>query len=86
MKNAEARRCEVLLAMQQALLGEVTAHLRAICVSYCDHSIHFEAYFDGIITDDDRDRMSLVEAEVMALFPSTHVIKFMQPSVSMHQP
>jgi len=50
-------------------------HLRAVTVSYTDSSVQFEAYFDGEVTDEDREAMSLVEIEVMADFPSSHVIR-----------
>lgn len=74
MSNNDARKCAVLISLQQALLGEITANLRAVTVTYSETSIHFEAYFDGEITDGDRESMSLVETEVMAEFPSAHTI------------
>src|SRR5262245_19227469 len=70
----DGRRGEVLLALQQALLGEVTARLRAVVVTCSETSFHFNAYVDGPIQDDDREAMSLVETEVMAVFPSNHTI------------
>lgn len=70
----ETRKAEVLLALQQALLGEVPANLRVVTVVYDESSIHFDAYFDGEITDDAREAMSRVETEVMALFPETHTV------------
>jgi hypothetical protein len=74
MRDTDVRRCEVLVALQQALLGEVTANLRAVTVSYDETSIHIEAYFDGEIHDEEREAISLVETEVMAEFPPTHMI------------
>ena len=68
------RKCEVLVAVQQALLGEVSARLRAVTVSYDDKSIHFDCYYDGDITDEDREAMSCVETELMAVFPETHSV------------
>jgi hypothetical protein len=68
------RRCEVLLAIQQSLLGEVTPSLRVVTVRYTKTNIHFEAYFHGEITAEEREAMSLVETEIMAAFPSTHTI------------
>lgn len=69
---SQYRQCQVLLALQQALLGAITANLRAVTVSFTETSIHFEAYFDGEIDNEERETMSLVETEVMALFPSIH--------------
>jgi hypothetical protein len=68
------RRCEVLLAIQQALLGEVTASLRAVTVNYTETSVRFEAYFHGEINEEEREAMSLVETEMIAAFPSTHTL------------
>lgn len=74
MTGTDMRRCEVLLSLQRALLGEVGPSLRAVTVNYAESSLHFEAFFDGAITDENREAMSLVETEVMADFPSTHTI------------
>jgi hypothetical protein len=68
------RKQSVLVALQQALLGEVSERLRAVTVSYDETSLHFEAIFDGKVGDDDRESMSYVETELIALFPSAHVI------------
>lgn len=65
---------DVLVALQEALLGEVSPTLRAITVEYDDTSIHFDAYYDGEITDDYREAMLRVDTEVMAVFPETHKI------------
>jgi hypothetical protein len=62
----------VLVAVQQALLGEVSDRLRAVSVSYDENSIHLDCYYDGEIADDDRDAMSCVETELLAIFPETH--------------
>lgn len=64
----------VLVAIQQALLGEVSARLRCVSLSWEDTSVHFDCYFDGEIDDRDRDSMSYVETELMAAFPATHAI------------
>lgn len=74
MIGTDMRRCEVLLSLQQALLGEVGYNLRAVTVKYAEESVHFEAYFNGEVADEDREAMLLVETEVMADFPSTHAI------------
>lgn len=74
MSIIDARRCAVLLALQQALLGEVTAQLRAVTVTYTETRIHFEAYYEGEIGDDEIEAMSLVATEVLAVFPSDHTV------------
>jgi len=66
-----SRKCAVLLTLQQALLGEVSARLRVVTVSYDDTSIHFECFYDGEITEEDRESMMCVETELIAVFPET---------------
>ena len=66
------RKHVVLVAVQQALLGEVGACLRAVTVTYDENSIHLACYYDGEIADDDREAMSCVETELLATFPETH--------------
>jgi hypothetical protein len=61
--------------MQNALLGAVTSNLRAVLVRYDSSSVHFEAYYDGEIGDDERELMSLVETEVLAALPSSNTVE-----------
>lgn len=68
------RKHNVLIAIQQALLGEISPKLRAITLSYGDETIHFDCYYDGEIFADDREAMSCVETELIAIFPETHSI------------
>ena len=60
--------------MQRALLGEIPPKLRMVSVSWTDTSIHFDCFFDGEVSDDDAESMSLVETELMAKYPETHKI------------
>jgi hypothetical protein len=64
----------VLVAVQQSLLGEIGPQLRAVTVTYNETSINLDSYFDGTITEADKESMSCVETELMALFPSQHTI------------
>lgn len=68
------RRCEVLLALQQALLGEISANLRAVAVSIGPQNVHFRAFFDGSISEGDRESMSFVETELMAALTARDVV------------
>jgi len=68
------RKHQVLIAVQQSLLGEISARLRAVTVSYDDTGIHLDCYYDGEITYEDREAMSCVETELMAVFPENHRI------------
>ena len=67
------RRVEVLLWMQGALLGEVSPALRSVHVKWDDTSVHFEAFFDGPISEVDEESMSCVETELIANRPEQSV-------------
>lgn len=66
----------VMFALQQALLGEVSSSLRAITVAFDETSIDFVAFYDGYISEGDKESMSCVETELLAFFPETHSIKY----------
>lgn len=68
------RRHQVLVEVQQALLGEISAQVRAVIVSYGDTSIHLDFYYDGAITEEDRESASCVETELIAVFPESHIV------------
>lgn len=70
------RHCEVLLAVQLALLGEVTPNLRAVTVEYLDISIQVESLFDGPPSEDELEGMACAETEVLALFPESHTVSW----------
>jgi len=72
--NTDVRKCEVLLSLQRALLGEVSCNLRAVTVKFTETTIHFVAIYDGEPREEDRESMLLVETEVMADFSSSHAI------------
>lgn len=69
------RRSEVLLSLQRALLGEVSAQLRAVTVTFDEKSVTARAYFDGEIDDEDREGMSSVETQILADFPDDHSMR-----------
>lgn len=62
------------MAVQLALLGEVTRNLRAVTVEFDDRSLRLEAFFDVAPDEDDEEAMSLVETELIAAFPAEHAI------------
>ena len=65
------RKQEVLVAVQQALLGEVSPHLRAVTVDFDATNLWLKCYYDGEVDDVDRESMSQVETELVAYFPAT---------------
>lgn len=70
----DARSDEVHLAMQSALLQEVSSRLRAVMVRWDENSIHFDAYYDGEPTEDEVESMSCVETELWAMSAPDHTI------------
>jgi hypothetical protein len=63
----------VTLSLSRALLGEVTASLRAVQFELSERRLDIFCIFNGDISDDDRESMSCVETEVMADFPDASV-------------
>lgn len=61
-------RTRVLLSVQRALLGEVFPSLRGVSVGLDERSIRLVCYVDGPVSPMDLDRLSGVEAEVIADF------------------
>lgn len=51
-----------------ALLGAVSPSLRRVAVDWTDKAIKITSYFDGEISEKDKESMSCVEGEVLADF------------------
>jgi hypothetical protein len=68
------RKHEVLVSVQQALLGEVSPLLRAVTVDFDATTIRLKCYYDGDVDPTDRESMSQVETELIAYFPESHSI------------
>ena len=66
------KRTSVFLSVQRAFLGEITADIRAIAVSYLD-SIQVTVYFEGSISESRLEDLSCVETEIMCDFPDDKV-------------
>jgi hypothetical protein len=63
------------LAVQSALLGEVTRSLRAVVVDhYTDTSISIVAYFDARAGEDEHEALNRAETQLIARFPEAHTI------------
>jgi hypothetical protein len=48
-----------LLSVQRALSGEVSPPLRGVTVGWYDYVIQLRSYFDGPISEEDRESMLL---------------------------
>ena len=59
MINADdTLRQRIVLSVQRALLGEVTPNLRGVAADWNDTEIRVVCYFDGPISDTNREDMS----------------------------
>ena len=76
----------VRLEMSVAMHGEISPPLRAVFVSYGQANIHFDGYFDGEVSDDDRDSMSSVETELIAGHSPIHRITHTVRRIDCPQP
>jgi hypothetical protein len=68
------RHHKVMLALQVALLGEITANMRAVAAIYDDTTLRFQIFFDGRATGDEHESVSSIESGLLALFPAEHEI------------
>jgi hypothetical protein len=69
------RRVSILLSVQRALWDEVGPALRGVTVGWDERSIRIVCYFDGPISEEDRESMSCVETEVIADFSEDERIR-----------
>lgn len=73
MNNTELR-VRVLLTMQVALLGMVTANMRSVLVSWTETNVNIRIVFEGAVSPADNELASEIESEVMSHLPSHAVI------------
>ena len=69
MRTEDHLRGPVLLSLQRGLLGEIPPALRGVAVDWDARHVRIVGYFDGPISEEDRESMSVVETEVIADFP-----------------
>ena len=70
--------CEPIItlrvAIQQALIGEVTAKLKSVTCGLKDQAIEVKAYIDGEVTERDIDWIQMIGTEIIAHFPDGYSI------------
>lgn len=71
-QNVELRR-NLLLAVQVALLGEVSGVIRGITLGWSSSEIVIRAIVDGPLHEDDEESLECVASEVSAGFPAHQV-------------
>lgn len=67
-------RTRILLSAQRALLGEVPPSLRMAALDWDENRIYLRCYFDGPVSEEDRESMESVTTEMIAdSFPELNV-------------
>ncbi len=68
--SREITRPFILLSAHGALLGRVTQNMRAVSLDWDEATVTLKCYFEGPLTELDREMMDDVETEMIAhLFP-----------------
>ncbi len=62
-------RISAILSMCRALWGEVSPALRASKVSWDDENVHLFFYYDGEISEEDRESAECVATEFISCYP-----------------
>jgi hypothetical protein len=62
------------LSIQRALLGEVSPQLRAVVFSIEAQSVNIRFYFDGEISEEDKESVSCIETEILADYDPEDVV------------
>jgi hypothetical protein len=59
---------DIMLSCVRGMLGETTPNIRSIDISYEESCIHLYFYFDGPISEENREDLDVVETEVITDF------------------
>lgn len=62
------------LSIQRALLGQVSSSLRAVVFSIEGRDIEVRFYFDGDISEDDKESASCVETEIISDYGEDDIV------------
>ena len=62
-------RSRILVSMMVALWGEVSPALRAVFVNWNEKMIRLYFFYDGLITEEDRESAECISTELIANFP-----------------
>ena len=74
MKTSEL--AGALLSVQRSLIGEITPDLRGVTLSLSEKKLNIVSYFDGEISEDDKELTCCAETEVMADYSKDFDIKW----------
>lgn len=74
------------LSIQRAMLGEVSAKLRAVTFTVSRTCLDIKFYFDGVVDDDDLESVSCIETEVLADYEEEYKVSARCLRVDMPSP
>ena len=75
MKHAGLEEHAIALSLQRALLGAVTANLRAVSFKLHDSTIHVDFIYDGDPAPEDVESAQIAVSEVISDFPHANAIE-----------
>ena len=75
MKHVMLDEQAVALSLQRALIGAVTANLRAVSFRVEDGTIHMDFVFDGEPSPEDTETAQIAASEVNSDFPHANAIE-----------
>ena len=76
MKKDQWAWVRVFMSIHRSLLGSIKPNLRGVTYRWEYHNIVVDCYFDGEISEEDKELMSIANAEVYADFPEGWIIEF----------
>jgi hypothetical protein len=71
--GTQTDRVSLVMSANRALLGEVSCSMRSVLIKSDAKAIYVKAMFDGPVSDDDRESISLVGTHVAADFDGFRV-------------
>ncbi|MEO5929100.1 MAG: hypothetical protein ABIR47_04140 [Candidatus Kapaibacterium sp.] len=65
---------KISLILKSELLGDAPANLRAVAFAYGEKEISFFCYFDGEISEDNREAMLSIKTVLAGFFPEENYV------------
>lgn len=82
-------RASLVLSANRALWGEISAAVRAVYIREIDNEVQLRFIMDGPISEEDKESISCVGAEVIASFPEHRISESavrLDPPAPIHVP
>lgn len=79
------KRVRLIGSIRVALLGEITDNLYAVTCGIRDHCLYVVGYFDGPVSDEDKEMISVAATEVLSDFTDDDQITIHHEAVSIQE-